>query len=252
MSDHEATGTVFFIDMRNFTLLCSKMSGYSAEDSVIEKGMTQYDMRLEFLINVMAQFYDEWLGILNENMERGKISNAIFQSTGDGIMIAVEGKLHYLTAFEASIAMAHQIRKKLDQEINPKLKKLGINRLEDRMDFGIGMCSGQFKYVEVPYTLNGAYINSNDSPDIKSKGTYMTILGTAPNYAARIEQANKDHCDSYIMIAESTVYLLCEHYGIPFDDPVQIQNKLKLQYLWKHRFRGISEIGLYIRLVHGF
>jgi len=160
--------------------------------------------------------------------------------------------LHYLTAFEAIIAMAHQIRKKLDQEINPKLKKLGINRLEDRMDFGIGMCSGQFKYVEVPYTLNGAYILSNDSPGNKRKDTYMTILGTAPNYAARIEKANKDHCDSYIMIAEPTVSLLCEHYGIAFDDPIQIQNQLKLQYLWKHPFRGISEIGLYIRLVYGF
>ncbi|HEA66810.1 MAG TPA: hypothetical protein ENI07_08325 [Desulfobacterales bacterium] len=251
MSDRDAAGTVFFIDMRNFTLLCSKMSGNIAEDRVIENGRTQYDMRLDFLIDSMSRFYDEWLGILKGNMERENISNAIFQSTGDGIMIAVEGKLHYLTAFEASIEMARQIRKKLDQEINPKLKELGINRLEDRLDFGVGMCSGQFKYVEVPYTLSGAYILSKESPGTKHRETYMTILGTAPNYAARIEKANKDHCESYIMIAEPTVRLLCDHYDIPFNDTHQIKDRLQLQYLWKHRFRGISEIGLYIYLVNG-
>ncbi len=239
-------GTVFFVDMRNFTFLCSKMADNPAEDKIITGSTTQYEARFKFMIAQMEHFYSQWLKILQKYIEKENITQVIFQSTGDGVMIALEGKLHYLAAFEASIEIAKYMRVRLDKTINPKLSNLGILRWNDKLDFGIGICSGIFKYVEVPQIVGSLKLRKNKDIMDKKIKNYITILGTAPNYASRVEQATKDHANSYILIAESTIDLLREHYAISASDTRKIEDTLGVKYLWKHRLKGIRELGLYI------
>lgn len=236
-------GTVFFIDMRNFTFLCSKMADNPAEDKIVEGHSTQYETRLDLMIEVMGGFYNEWSNLLRKYIDKGEIENAIFQSTGDGIMVAVDGPRHFITALTASTEIAKGIEKRLSIEINPKLSKLGIHRWDDLLGFGIGICSGTFRYVEVPRMVRGHEVTLDDS-GLDSHD--ITILGTAPNFAARVQHATKDHCRTHIIIAEPTVELLCKNKKIEMNDVRKIEDTFGIKYLWKHPFKGIKELGLYM------
>lgn len=238
-------GSVLFVDMRNFTFLCSKMKGNPSENKILKKPLTQYESRFNYIVTQMEKFYEEWLKILQKYIKKKQITNAVFQSTGDGIMIALEGKFHYLAAFEMSVDVADHIRKKLDQEINPKLRKLGINRQDNLLDFGIGVCSGLFSYVEVPHIIGEDGSDKSGKGPFK-KGTSVTILGTPANYAAHVEQTTKDHWNSYVLIAEPTIKMLCKYYKISISDTRAVEDKLKVKYLWKHQIKGIKGLGMYM------
>ena len=233
---HQTYGTVFFVDMRNFTLLTSKMIKNPREDQLVDNGMTQYDARLSFLVSEMSDFYRSWRSILRRHTDSGEIRRYLFQSTGDGVMIALEGDEHAEVAMDASLEMATGMRERLANVINPRIEYLGIRRRSDWLDFGVGICSGHFTYVE----LSRDELN----PDLP---TPHTILGTAPNYAARVEHANKDHENTRITIAQPTITALCEKRGINPSDHRLVEDTFGIRYVWKHTFAGMSGIGLYIR-----
>jgi len=242
--EHEVIeGTVFFIDMRNFTLLSSEMAENPRESRILDTGQTQYQGRLEFLITTMTRFYKDWVATLESYVQQGVITEVIFQSTGDGVMVGLAGPKHYQVAFEASIAIAKNIRVKLDNEVNLKLKELGINRWSDLLDFGMGICSGSFTFVSVPKMINPS---QNKAGVNREEDVSYTILGTAPNYAARVESATKDHTDSTILIAEPTIELLCASRKIDINNKRLIEDKLGVVYLSNHKFKGVKAIGLYM------
>ena len=234
-------GTVFFIDMRNFTLLSSYMAENPRESRIIESGQTQYQGRLEFLIQTMTHFYQDWVATLQVYIAQGVVKEVVFQSTGDGVMVGLVGDKHYQVAFESSIAIAKKIRKELDLRINPRLKELGINRWSDLLDFGVGICSGSFTFVAVPKMIDPRHSDFTKESDVS-----YTILGTAPNYAARVESATKDHSDSTILIAEPTIELLCKSQNVNLDDKRAIEDHFGVTYLSKHKFKGVKALGLYM------
>ena len=155
------------------------------------------------------------------------------QVLGDGVMIAVDGPRHAQVAFRAAKDMAARVHDRLRHFSNPRIETLGIRRRADWLDFGIGICSGQFAYVKVP--------DGRDENDQR-----YTILGTAANYASRVEEANKDHFDTRITIAQPTVDLLCADAGLNPSAYREIEDHFGLRYLWKHRLQGVKAIGLYI------
>ena len=169
-------GTVFFIDMRNFTLLTSEMAENPRESRILDNGQTQYQARLEFLITTMTRFYRDWVATLDTYVQQGAVTEVVFQSTGDGVMVGLAGPKHAEVAFEASIAIAKNIRAKLDSEVNLRLKELGINRWSDLLDFGMGVCSGTFTFVSVPKMIQPSEDgqHARDDEDVS-----YTILGTA-------------------------------------------------------------------------
>ena len=171
------------------------------------------------------------------------VTEVVFQSTGDGVMVGLAGPKHAEVAFEASIAIAKNIRAKLDSEVNVRLKELGINRWSDLLDFGMGVCSGTFTFVSVPkmiQPLEGGH-QIRDDDDVS-----YTILGTAPNYAARVEGATKDHTDSTILIAEPTIELLCAKRNLDLENKRLVEDKLGVTYLSNHKFKGVKALGLYM------
>ncbi len=226
-------GTVFFVDMRNFTLLCSRMVGNPDEDRVGPSGQTQYEERLSFLVSEMTELYATWRTIIRVHVDAGHIDRYLFQVLGDGVMIAVDGPRHAQVAFSAAQDMAAKVHQRLREFSNPRIESLGIRRRADWLDFGIGICSGQFAYVKVP---DGG----------QEDGDRYTILGTAANYASRVEEANKDHFDTRITIAQPTVDLLCADVGLDPTAYRAIEDHFGLRYLWKHRMQGVKAIGLYI------
>lgn len=227
-------GTVFFVDMRNFTLLCSRMAGNPDEDRVVSSGKTQYEERLTFLVSEMTELYSTWREIIREHVDAGHIDRYLFQVLGDGVMIAVDGPRHAQVAFLAAQDMAVKVHHRLQNYSNPRIEALGIRRRGDWLDFGIGICSGQFAYVKVP--------DGRDEDE-----DHYTILGTAANYASRVEEANKDHFDTRITIAQPTVDLLCVDAQIDPSDHRAVEDHFGLRYLWKHRLQGVKAIGLYIQ-----
>lgn len=232
---------MFFLDLRNFTLLCSRMVTNPREANILDSGLTQYEARLSYLIELTSNLYKEWHACLQAKIEESQIDRYIFQVLGDGAMVAFEGEEHAQAAVSAAVEIGESMSEKITTVINPMLKELGINRYDDLLDFGIGMYSGDFTYVDVPHGRKGVTTDQN----------IQTILGTAPNYAARIETSNKDHFGTRITIAQTTIDLLCEPLGIdPLDHRI-VEDRLGLQYAWKHKFDSVPEIGLYFRPLSG-
>lgn len=232
----QTTGTVFFVDMRNFTLLTSKMSNNPREDEIVGGGQTQYEARLAFLINEMSTLYQSWRSVLEQHAERGEIDRYLTQFAGDGVMVALEGRAHAEVAMEAAVDMGMRMRDHLDGNVNPRIEALGVRRRSDWMSFGIGICSGSFAYVDLGPDLPGS-----------GEGSVSTIIGTAANHASRVEAANKEHVGAQITIAEPTIRVLCANAGVDYHDHRSVEDRFGVRYLWKHRFKGIDSIGLYVK-----
>lgn len=50
MAHKLVSGSIYFVDLRNFTLLCSRMADNPQEDLVTTDGQSQYPARLNFLL----------------------------------------------------------------------------------------------------------------------------------------------------------------------------------------------------------
>lgn len=234
MTQSIVSGTVYFVDMRNFTFLCSRMIENPKETERLEDGRTRYQARLDFLVEEMSWLYKSWRDILSHEVEAHRIRRYLFQVLGDGVMIAVDGPEHARAALDSATKIGRSLLERLSTHTNPALEELGVVRRSERLDFGIGMCSGEFVYLDVPSMLD---------PDTAQVAP--TILGTAANYASRVEKSNKDHYGTRITIAQPTIDCLCEAHGIDPSDYRAVEDALGLRYVWKHRFPGVREIGLY-------
>ena len=238
MAHKLVTGSVYFVDLRNFTLLCSRMPDNPQEDQISADGQSQYAARLNFLVEEMTGLYRNWSDLMERYVSQRRIRRYLFQVLGDGVMIALEGPEHAQVALESATEVGQTLVRQLEDRTNPRLKELGVARRADLLDFGIGLCSGEFAYVEVPIRLHKNAVSVEP-----------TILGTAANYASRIEKSNKDHVDTHITIAQPTIDALCGSLGINPKDHRAVEDALGLRFAWRHRFSGVKEIGLYFKVL---
>lgn len=232
-----AEGTVFFIDMRNFTLLTSALNTRD-DDRATDGNRSMHQRRIAYLVDTMSGFFSDWDAVMQRQVRHRRIDTYLFQATGDGVMVALEGGMHAEVACTTAAEIALRMRRTLDETVNPRLRQLGIKRSEDLLDFGIGICSGSYTYIHM----------NTDSGTPAAPSTH-TILGSAPNYAARVESSNKDHVGTTVMIGEPTVRLLCENAGIDHQDHRLVEDSFGLRYLWAHKFRGMRPMGLYIKIL---
>lgn len=227
-------GSVFFLDLRSFSILTSRLQTAKRENAFVNLTETRYSARLRYILTVVGNLYALANDIVACHVARGVIDNYLIHPTGDGVMVALEGEQHAETATRAAVELALRFRRVLVDVVNPEISKLGISRSRDRLDFGIGVSSGEFSEIAFDRDLPGF---SN------------TVVGTTVNIAARVEEACKDHDETVIAIAEPTVRIMCENIGIDPDNHRLIEDSFGVRYLWRHALKGVGTIGLYTRLL---
>jgi len=214
----EIEATALFVDIRNFT---GQLKECNQSDKFIDLIEKTYSCGLITAINIVGN------------------KNLYINSTGDGFLLILFGKDHYLSGFLTALV--------LQKKLTVLFENTRVPKTSSDYYFGIGLESGYVKEVQAKY----------------QKHVIKTYLGNVINISSRLESLTKDYFRAPILYGPEINELLVKNllkknsYKEMMEkaksaknteeaeklhtEMTKINSRLLSSYLFEHKLKGVDE-----------